>query len=603
MKPTCHSFLLTSTVLAAMALGAATANAQATYEYRRLVPTLEVTGQSQPAGSAALELSSSAVNFGSVATNTTATRQVVATNAGSGVLAWSAAPAVAGASEFASSLTSCGGTLAVGASCQTEVVFSPTAEGTFNGTLAFTSTLANPPHQVSLVGTAFNPVSLAAATLPAAKVGRAYSYDFKPLLAVSNEASPDKSLAAWTGVGALPSGLSFNTSTGVLSGTPSAANAGVNYSVTGTYKNNSGQQVYVLVVNNLELKASSLSTNESHTCAVLAEDGSVVCWGRNNKGQLGNNSLEDSSVPVQVSGLAGRAISVATGLSHSCALLETGAARCWGRGDLGTLGNGVFADSRVPVPVALSGISTLTAGGPSTCAITTAGAAFCWGAGSSGRLGNGGTANSAVPVQPTGLSSGVTSISAGANHLCAVHQGAAKCWGYGAGYALGNGSTADSRTPVTAISSGVSSVVAGWTHSCALRTDGAVRCWGTNTGGQLGNGSTALAPSPVAVLGVAGAVQISTAYQHTCARLTDGGLKCWGTGASGQLGEGFGVSFRSTPVLASAIPEKVKDVSAGFGFTCLVGVSDKLYCMGANDYGKLGLGNTSTTVTPTVVPY
>lgn len=102
-------------------------------------------------GQAELTLSSTSVNFGSVATNTTHTREVLAHNSGSGVLSWSAAPAVSGNAAYGAGSTSCGETLAAGASCTTEVTFTPTETGTFNGTLTFTSTLANSPHQVSLV--------------------------------------------------------------------------------------------------------------------------------------------------------------------------------------------------------------------------------------------------------------------------------------------------------------------------------------------------------------------------------------------------------------------------------------------------------------------
>ena len=92
---------------------------------------------------ASVELSTTAISFGNVATNTTTTRQVVATNTGAGLLTWGAAPAIEGHGVFTAGLTSCGATLAAGGSCLAEVTFTPTTTGTFNGTLTFTSTLAN----------------------------------------------------------------------------------------------------------------------------------------------------------------------------------------------------------------------------------------------------------------------------------------------------------------------------------------------------------------------------------------------------------------------------------------------------------------------------
>ena len=69
----------------------------------------------------------------------------------------------------------------------------------------------------------------------------------------------------------------------------------------------------------------------------------MKCWGRNLRGQLGNNSRVDSSVPVDVQGLSGPAVSVSLGLDFACALISGGDLECWGRNGYGQLGDGVIA--------------------------------------------------------------------------------------------------------------------------------------------------------------------------------------------------------------------------------------------------------------------
>ena len=103
----------------------------------------------------------------------------------------------------------------------------------------------------------------------------------------------------------------------------------------------------------------------------------------------------------------------------------------------------------MPVTGLSSGVASITASYWHTCAVLVSGAATCWGMNLNGQLGNGTTTDSAIPVPVTGLSSGVASITPGGNHTCAVLvSGAAKCWGSGRGGQLGNGGT-DSTVPVT----------------------------------------------------------------------------------------------------------------------------------------------------------
>ncbi len=613
----------TRSLRAAVALSAAltaaltpiAASAQTTqYEYRKVAKTLVVNGETSPIqpggeasggtqGSPIMGVSSLSVDFGNVATNTTETRQVVVSNDGTGTLSFTAAPTVTGAAEFAASLTTCGSTLAAGADCLAEATFSPTTTGTFNGVLTFTAAAAGSPKEVTLVGTAFNPVSLASATLPKARVGQAYSYDFKPLLAVANETSPTKTEATWSGSGTLPDGLALDNATGILFGTPSAANAGSSYTVTGTYKNNQGQQVYTIRVGEYALEVVQIAAGGLHTCAVTASGG-VKCWGADNDGQLGDGGALQQLSPIDVVGLTAGVASIASGNSHTCALTSSGGVKCWGRNSSGQLGDNSTTTRRTPVVVQglSSGVAKVSAGASHTCAVTTSGGAKCWGNGSYGQLGHGSAISRTTPVDVSGMTSGVADISAGANHTCATTTaGSAHCWGQGGYRQLGLGTTDNQLTPqpVVGLSSGVLGVYAGTYHSCALTTAGAALCWGDNTiHGILGDGTTTASATPVAVSGLsAGVSQLVVGGFHNCVVTTGGAAQCWGLNNSGQLGDGTFTS-RKVPTQVQGLLSGVAQLSAGEQHTCAVLDTGTAKCWGNNGSGRVGDGSTTNRSTP-----
>ena len=140
-----------------------------------------------------------------------------------------------------------------------------------------------------------------------------------------------------------------------------------------------------------------IAAGGAHSCGVaLAE---VVCWGDNTRGQLGTGAADSfAGTPVPVAaGFA--AIAVVAGGRHSCALAADSTALCWGANDRGQVGDGSTADRPAPVPVAGAlRFGLLATGRDHTCGVTPAGGVYCWGAGSEGQLGSGTTADSPVPV-------------------------------------------------------------------------------------------------------------------------------------------------------------------------------------------------------------
>jgi alpha-tubulin suppressor-like RCC1 family protein len=449
-------------------------------------------------------------------------------------------------------------------------------------------------------------VTLATATLPDARVASLYTaFDFKNQLAVTGDSSYSASKASFTATG-VPDGLSLSTA-GILSGTPTTRNsAGASFQVTAKYQGQTGQQVYNIVVNGQPLAVTQIVGGGWHTCAVTTAGG-AKCWGANSSGQLGNGTMTDSSSPVDVTGLTSGVAGLSLGWQHSCALTTAGGVKCWGINDYGTLGNNSTSASSVPVSVSglASGVSTVSAGYYHTCALTTGGAVKCWGYNANNQLGVTGILQSTVPVAVTGLSSGVGSLAAGGVHSCVRNtSGGIQCWGYNAYGELGNGTTTQSATPVwvSGLTSGVASVAVGDSHSCAVTTSGAVKCWGQNSLGQLGNNSMTDSPVPVSVIGLSsGVAQVALGDSHSCARTTAGTATCWGFNAFGMLGNGS-TTDSAVPVAVTGLPSAVTSISAGEWYTCAVtGTGNTAYCWGANGNGQLGSHGTKNQSAPVVV--
>lgn len=595
------------------------AQAQANAEYKVYVPGLVVTGSSSlapgvPTAQAVVSLSAQTVDFGAVATHTSQTREVLVSNVGTGALTFTAPAAVTGAAAFAAGLTSCGGSLEVGADCLAQVLFSPVASGTFNGTLAFTTALANSPHQVTLVGTAFNPVSLASALLPQATKGQAYSYDFKPLLSVSNEATPDKAQATWSASGALPAGLSLNATTGVLSGTPTAMSAAADYTVTGTYKNNQGQQVYVISVAGVSTSAVQLMSagGGGFTC-VVTELGGVKCWGSNLWGQLGDGTNVDKIQPVEVSGLNSGVASIYVGSGHVCALMNAGGVKCWGYNTSGQLGDNSVTNRNRPVDVLDLGtdVVAVRAGGAHTCAVLSGNQARCWGDNTYGQLGVGNTTSTRRPGTGAAPLTNIADLQAGGTNTCAVTSaGAALCWGQNNYGQLGIGAVSTYRsspTAVSGLSSGVAKVIPSkyYYATCAVMASGVAKCWGYNEYGQVGNGvQSTQQTTPVDVQGLsANVAHIEIQQYHACALTTAGGVKCWGGNGTlaGRLGDGSGSALSLTPVEPVGLSSGVTHIGVARDISCALLSTGSVKCWGYNVNGAVGDGTKVNRPTPVAV--
>lgn len=266
----------------------------------------------------------------------------------------------------------------------------------------------------------------------------------------------------------------------------------------------------------------------------LLEDGTVVAWGTNDEGQLGNGPAgasgelgsypKPSVTPVRVTGLSD-VIQIAAGMKHAVALRKDGTVWAWGRRDNGEIGDGepkgrplrAIGPTRV---TGLEGITQIAADGSHTLALRSDGRVMSWGQNRYGELGTGTRDTAWTPVEVKGLDR-VVAIAAG-----------------------GGG---------------------GRSTSGAVRDDGSVWMWGMNmSGGAMSpddEGARLLVPT--LVKSVTNARRLSIGTGHVAVLLADGTLRLWGFDGYGQTGVGTsGTSDASGAYKTTPVTPKIANVTA-----------------------------------------
>ncbi len=394
---------------------------------------------------------------------------------------------------------------------------------------------------------------------------------------------------------------------------------------------------------------SQISLGQNHICT-LSTTNTVFCWGVNSRGQLGDNTNTQRRTPVATLdetstflSFTQNTIQVVNGSSHSCMLKEDFTVWCWGlNGSYGRLGRGENTTSNMRIPVQVKGVdgigflenvAQISVGSDHTCATKTDGTAYCWGYNYYGQLGDNTTINRYTPVQVLGVNAsgfleGISKISVGSLHTCALKKtdGTVWCWGSNSSGQLGDNTTTQRLTPVQVKGVGnsgflenVSQISVGNSYACATKIDGTTYCWGSNGSGKLGDNTTTQRNTPVQVknagatfldpLSQSQKVTVSgpfnTATASSCTLREDSTVWCWGDNQYGQLGDG------STEIRPGAVQVKdvggvgylsdIVEITQGGSHACALKTDGTVWCWGRGNSGRLGDNTSIDRYTPVQV--
>ncbi|MDB6155312.1 MAG: Repeat family protein, partial [Chthoniobacteraceae bacterium] len=301
---------------------------------------------------------------------------------------------------------------------------------------------------------------------------------------------------------------------------------------------------------------TALSMGSTHAIA-LQDDGTVLAWGSNARGQMGRGTTDaEQLLPIRVEQLTD-IVAVAAGDTHNLALDASGRVWTWGDNTYGQLGNGsVGGLSNLPVLIpGLANVVAIASGAKHSLALTMDGSVYAWGVNADGQLGTGSINTESKPalVAWQGASSGMprmTRIAAGAEHSMALgSDGSLWLWGSNIYGQLGTGNSIGITSPykATAIPAQIVEIAAGGKHSLALAADGTVFSWGWDVSGQLGDDPLCVQKlSPVPVSGLTGVSSISAGALHNLA-IVNGELWTWGDNGSGQMADSNTFPYRALP--------------------------------------------------------
>jgi alpha-tubulin suppressor-like RCC1 family protein len=323
---------------------------------------------------------------------------------------------------------------------------------------------------------------------------------------------------------------------------------------------------------------------------------SILAWGDNGAGQLGDGSRMDRLTPAWVPGLNAKKL-VGAGEEFTLALSTDGTVWSWGFNRAGQLGNGTSAPWSSPGRVVgLTDVVDIAAGIAHAHAVRSNGSIWTWGWRRD--AGGPGFGFDSQPIRAAGFIDAVAVAHGQAHSLALGRDGRLWSWGKNDAGQLGDG-TRHSRAnpaPVKGLTA-VRWIAAGFYSSFAVKTNGTVVAWGMDLG-VLGTGGQVDRLTPVAVPGLSNIEQVSAGHFHLLARTAAGEVWAWGGGLSG--GDGTR-NFHPTPAKVPGL-QKITGIAAGAYHSLACQNNGTVWVWGGGSFGAVGDGGRADRLTPFAVP-
>lgn len=284
---------------------------------------------------------------------------------------------------------------------------------------------------------------------------------------------------------------------------------------------------------------------------ILTTDGSVYGVGDDTSGMQPSADWKHTKIaaPTKMS-LPGLVTQIAGAQDNLYALMKDGTVVAWGLNDAGQLGDGkpitgyVRRAKAEPV-IGLTDIVQINASAKHAFAVNKSGQVYTWGDGSN------------TPKLVEGLPEIVKVDTANSHTLALAKDGSVYAWGSNGYGELGQGKVSEAyKTPVKVSNLPKAiDISAGIDESGAVTSDGRVFVWGLNTSFLLGDGKqpnsagapNGVVPTPTAMKGLSSVKSLSIDYGAKIALHSNGTLTAWGFDGYGEQGLGRAGSYTPTP--------------------------------------------------------